>query len=472
MKNIILFGTGDIGRKLYDMFNYYGIAIKYWVDSDERKWNTKLEGRMIYPPERLWKEKDSYVCIAAMDMKKEMYAAALKYGVSEDRILTCYDSIIECLSYSYVWNEKNVDTEKPGIIVDCSNGLVLGGVEAWSISLVNELRKQGRNAYILSSYGKYDIEKKVEESILWTNIKTERRYCRENLEQMLEIMLLHLPCCLVINCSYINELLLAACCMKKKYPEKVRIIVVIHQGLPALYKECRGFDQYVEKYVAVSREIQKGMSDCGVKEKKILHMTCPVECVTPYDRKYSLDCTVPIRIGYAGRIEIYQKRMDALVVVFEELEKLHTNYHVQIAGTGSYMECLKEEIKKRGLEDKIELLGKIDRTQIADFWANQDVCINLSEFEGRSITIMEAMKNGAVPIVTATSGVKEDIENGFNGYIVKLGDYLELAEKISYLEKNRELISLYGNRAHIVIEQKSNMDIHMKFWHEVLCGKE
>ena len=187
---------------------------------------------------------------------------------------------------------------------------------------------------------------------------------------------------------------------------------VIHQGLPSVYRECSELNPYIDRYIAVSRDIQTGIEEYGVKREKVLHMTCPVKCIESYKRTYS--------------------------------------------------------IKEHSLDKKINLIGEIKKTEIADFWAKQDICINLSDFEGRSISIMEAMINGAVPVVTDTSGIREDIEDGINGYIVPIGDYTAMAMKIDYLANHRELLKIYGEKSHEIMKQKGSIDSHMRFWRNVL----
>ena len=48
MREFVFFGTGYRGKKLYKTFRHYGIEIKYWIDSDNEKWNKTLEGKYIY----------------------------------------------------------------------------------------------------------------------------------------------------------------------------------------------------------------------------------------------------------------------------------------------------------------------------------------------------------------------------------------------------------------------------------------
>lgn len=470
MREFVFFGTGYRGKKLYKTFRHYGIEIKYWIDSDNEKWNKTLEGKYIYPPSRIEGEENIQVCISAMDITREMYQMVLGYGVPAGKIYTFYDALIYCVSHYFIKNKSDKTAEQKNIILDCFNGLGLGGVESWSMTLLKELRKEKYKAYLLSPYGEYNVENAIKESTLWLDLDKDKPLGWENLENISKVIERMLPC--VFVSGFVNDALLAACCIKMKYPERIRVISVIHQGLPAVYREYSYLNQYIDKYIAVSRDIQADMPEYGVQREKVLHMTCPVKCIEPYKRKYSLCGESPLKIGYAGRIESIQKRLDCLMMIINKLENLHTNYQMEIAGKGSYLEILKGEIKDSGLERKIHIVGEIKKAEIASFWSKQDVCINLSDFEGRSISIMEAMINGAVPVVTDTSGIREDIEDRVNGYIVPVGDYTAMALKIHYLANHRELLELYGKKSHEIMMQKGNVDFHMKFWKKVLQEAE
>lgn len=81
---------------------------------------------------------------------------------------------------------------------------------------------------------------------------------------------------------------------------------------------------------------------------------------------------------------------------------------------------------------------------------------------------MEAMANGAVPVVTATSGVREDITDGENGYIVDIQNIYKLAERIALLEQYRDMLITMGEKAHNGICPKCQMQDHLCFWEDIL----
>ena len=112
MREFVFFGTGYRGKKLYKTFRHYGIEIKYWIDSDNEKWNKTLEGKYIYPPSRIEGEENIQVCISAMDITREMYQMVLGYGVPAGKIYTFYDALIYCVSHYFIKNKSDKTAEQ------------------------------------------------------------------------------------------------------------------------------------------------------------------------------------------------------------------------------------------------------------------------------------------------------------------------------------------------------------------------
>ena len=77
------------------------------------------------------------------------------------------------------------------------------------------------------------------------------------------------------------------------------------------------------------------------------------------------------------------------------------------------------------------------------------------------------MAAGAVPVITDTSGSRDYVQNGYNGYIVPVGAVDDLAEKICFLYRHRELLELMGSRSHEVI-MKQNLENNTEMiWDEI-----
>ena len=70
-----------------------------------------------------------------------------------------------------------------------------------------------------------------------------------------------------------------------------------------------------------------------------------------------------------------------------------------------------------------------------------DIYLNISDFEGMSLTMLEAMAYGAFPVVTDVSGVMDVVKDGKNGLIVPIEKWLNCVDKIAALDADRELLT-------------------------------
>lgn len=468
MNDIIIYGTGYKAEILYGLLCQLNIEPVICIDSNKSKQGTKWHDLEVCAPNEVCKYNQGIIFIAATDVQDEIYRTLLRYEVSKERIKRFHEGIL------WIINQANIKAINPNdirkeytILFDTINGYNAGGVEEWSKSLAIELKNiyPNLNLYLVGPLEDCVDNKELLNNEMGLEIDSTCMWSIQNLCRMIEKFEKNLPI-IGITSSH-NILFYALLYLKTKYPNQVDIISVVHQGTDIAYKEYTDTAEYINSIIAVSEDIIKGLEFKGIKLEKLYHMTCPVKGLKTFCRNYSKK-EEPIRIGYAGRIEKEQKRLDYLPLLVKELQQRNVDYYMEIAGEGAYLNTIRRFIEQEKLENKIKLLGKIDRKDIPKFWEDKDICVNLSDYEGRSISIMEAMANGAVPIVTKTSGVSEDIQDGINGYIVELGEYKMIAERIHNLSKERYLLKKFGERSYTIISEKSSMKRHMELWEYIL----
>lgn len=78
--------------------------------------------------------------------------------------------------------------------------------------------------------------------------------------------------------------------------------------------------------------------------------------------------------------------------------------------------------------------------------------------EGLTRTVLEALSNGTPVVASANDGVVETITNGFNGYLVPIGDASAIAEKIRMLYQDRQLLNKLADNATKIIKTKMSHD--------------
>ena len=478
MDNIVIYGAGIRGKRICNILKDTEIEILAVIDSDPLKWGSQIDEHIVYSPDKIKDYIDCKVCITIENQvaKEEIRNTIQKnYNYNLKNEILYFELIFEVYKSKIKLKREEVkygicEKREWNVLFDCYNGLGLGGIEAWTLNVCEALlNKSYKNTYIICDMGKYDVSSKVEGKILYTHAQNKNAFDRKSVENILQVLFSKMPCKIVT--SQINEVMLAGVLMKRIYPDMIEIISVMHNGDERTYEQYKSISNYVDVLIGVSEEIRYDMIARGIEPHKIYAMTCPFDCDKEITRSYSVDITKPIRIGYAGRIDKVgkqQKRMDLLLKFARGLDLKNINFIFEIAGDGPARTEMEAFVHANKLENKVQFLGTINRAKIGDFWKRQDIFVNFADYEGRCISKLEAMANGAVPITTNTIGTKEDIEDGVNGFIVTLGDYETMIEKVIYLEAHRERLKEMGMLAHERIYPKSKMENHIAFWEKRL----
>ena len=74
---------------------------------------------------------------------------------------------------------------------------------------------------------------------------------------------------------------------------------------------------------------------------------------------------------------------------------------------------------------------------------------------------------GVVPIVTRTSGTEDDIKDGYNGYIVEIGDTKGIIQRIISLCDNPKMMQQMSKNASETIRRKNNPQGEIDFWKDI-----
>jgi glycosyltransferase involved in cell wall biosynthesis len=89
---------------------------------------------------------------------------------------------------------------------------------------------------------------------------------------------------------------------------------------------------------------------------------------------------------------------------------------------------------------------------VLELLARADVFLLPSSFEGLPVSLLEAMAQGAVPVVSAVrSGVRELVRDGENGFLVPVGDVACFAERLALLARAPEKLACMSSAARATI---------------------
>ena len=161
--------------------------------------------------------------------------------------------------------------------------------------------------------------------------------------------------------------------------------------------------------------------------------------------------TGPVRkILLVGNVEPRKGVKDAIeglsnAACCEEAELL-------IVGRADYDPAYASEVMdllgRRGLTGRVSFLGQVDQERLEELYAECDLFLLPSHWEGYGMVIAEAMARGLPVLTTSAGAIEELVEDGRTGLIVSPGDTSALSESLSRLCGDRELRSRLARSAH------------------------
>lgn len=454
-QKLFLFGTGKISRGYTEILQQLSIEIDGYIDNDTDKWGTYFEGRKVYSPDILDQIYDFEIIIACK--AEDSICSQLSQINMQNRIITI-NHVLRRKIESFEVEENGLkpshkrNYENKMIIMDNLDG-VWGGAEDWVHKIASSLSQRGYQVIVIEN-----TDSQIEESLKAFTVQFDKK--DKDIHKVyvgLAKWLLEQKPFILFN-IWSSELLWAASYVKKRYPERVKIISGILNDRSSIYKSQCEWDDYIDLYLCISSRIKNNLINLyGINQKKVFYKAPFIEELRAVRRTYSLRHDIALQIGYPCRLTCIQKRTDLLPELIKYLEKLRVNYQINIAGSGPYEEELRKYVIANSLNSKVKYYGRLTREQLLDFLSRQDIYLNISEFEGTSLTMLEAMACGCVPVVTNVSGVGDFIRNMENGFISNVGDIEHIAEYIVSLDNNRESLSVYGKKCRDKVLRKCKL---------------
>jgi len=182
---------------------------------------------------------------------------------------------------------------------------------------------------------------------------------------------------------------------------------------------------------------------------------------------------IPNSMFFLGRLDS-RKGIDFLIKSIPLVKDQLDDIRLYIGGDGVLKSYLENFIKKNHLENNVHLLGTLDDSALNEWYNKVSVVIVPSVFEGFGLTAIEAMACGTPVIATDVDALRDVVENGVNGLLVKYNDVWALSEKILYLLKNKSeqsKFSLNGQIKAQTIYNWSNISQDILGIYEYLLGK-
>ena len=148
----------------------------------------------------------------------------------------------------------------------------------------------------------------------------------------------------------------------------------------------------------------------------------------------------PLRLIYIGRL-VPGKGLLETIEALRLARSRGVNARLVIAGNGPEEPRLRQYAREAGLTREVSFVGAAYGDHKAQLLAEADALALASYTEGLPYSLLEAMAAGVVPIVTPVGAIPDVVTEGEHGLLVAPRDAGAIAQAITRLAADRELLA-------------------------------
>lgn len=184
--------------------------------------------------------------------------------------------------------------------------------------------------------------------------------------------------------------------------------------------------------------LTKAILNLGIEGKKVVENPLGVDknLVSDYEKKrFDSSCSEEKKkfvILSNRRLEPVYDVMTLLAAVPLVIKQAQKTVKFVIVGEGSQKRRLIKFTRDLNVEKYVEFKGELSRKDLIECYKNSDIYISTSLSDSTSVSLLEAMALGLIPIVTGIPGNREWIEDKKNGFLFPISDHQALAKQIIY----------------------------------------
>jgi glycosyltransferase involved in cell wall biosynthesis len=353
----------------------------------------------------------------------------------------------------------------------------MGGVTVFAGNLVRGLKERGVSARILVTDSSRQPGEplalpagSVVEYAPWSHKRSRRTRWQALIGYLEE----NAPCVYLPNHDF------EYACVSARLSQRVAVIGHLHGDSDEYYEHFAALGRYWNATVAGSQHI------ASVVRSRYPRLAARV-VVIPYGVTFppnppakEVPTGAPLRILYSGRLKHATKGVLHLPPIVEALIRRQVPLRLDITGTGPDEDALKQAFKTHVGRGIVRFLGVVPEEELPGVYQQNDVCILTSIFEGKPVSLVEAMGYGCVPVVTdIRSGIPELVHDSKNGYMVPVTAFETFADRLALLYHDPPRRRQMAQEAYATVVEggyriedmtASYLDLFRKIWQESESG--
>lgn len=227
-------------------------------------------------------------------------------------------------------------------------------------------------------------------------------------------------------------------CIQKKCVKNSRLKSILGVIEARYYDIRKIYEKKMDFIITPSQCYRQKLIEKGISPNKIANIYNFIDV-----QEYDIETKDEDYALYIGRLT-REKGIFNLVQAFAKTKK----GNLSIAGEGEEKETMKNRIKEKQLQNRIQLLGYLEPEEIKETIRKcKFVIVPSIGYENCPYSILEALAMGKPVIGANIGGIPELIKEGENGLIYTYDHLEELTDKINKLFHQQDLVEKLGKSA-------------------------
>jgi len=156
----------------------------------------------------------------------------------------------------------------------------------------------------------------------------------------------------------------------------------------------------------------------------------------------------------------YFKGVEYLIKAIEHIS-FNNKFKIVIVGKGDLQSKYRDIAEKLGVKDKVLFTGGISDNYLVKLYQMAEVTVlpSIDQSEAFGVVLVESMACGAPVIASNLPGVRSVFEDGITGFVSKIRDEKDIAEKISFILNNPEKRKQMSEKGIKLVKEKYDWNI-------------
>lgn len=257
----------------------------------------------------------------------------------------------------------------------------------------------------------------------------------------------------IIHAHFLETAYVAALVLKEKLADDTPFIVTEHSSLvnddienlsADIVSKARYVYPKADRVIAVSDALAEKIKANFNIDCDVVYNVMDTDIFRLTEKREDSDKNGFVFVS-AGNL-LPNKRMDLMIDCFDRAFKNDGNVSLYVFGDGPERQRLDNIIYKNDMNDRVFLMGRKSRQEIADFYKNADAFVLLSKRETFGVAYVEAMAAG-LPVAACHSGGPEGFVKPEVGILADSEEDIINALRFirdNISDYNRESISRYA----------------------------